>query len=135
MTKTKTVRSYLLTIEFRNIHPPKGSYGFPYAYGCKTVTIGIYDDIIDAYVKGNSLLDSIESKFGLYVSPNGEVATKRRFNDRCDFVTNLHHINTPFEFYAKITTLNYLDVDKTISNITKAEKDYRAYETERMANS
>lgn len=124
---------YLVTIEFRYYDVPKGEYDC--SFKSKKSTIGVYDDFDEACISGNKLLEKLESKFAIHTFPDGNKAKKARFskNGGCfgsknDLVTNLAYLRTPFEFYAKITTLNYLDVEETISEVLEAGKRYKEYE-------
>tara|TARA_R110002073_G_scaffold3315_1_gene22321 strand:+ start:562 stop:912 length:351 start_codon:yes stop_codon:yes gene_type:complete len=107
------MKKYLVSIEFR--------YSKDDLYGSKEVIIGVYDDFEEACIGGNNLLINLESKFKLHTFPSGTVAKKDRFskNGGCfgsknTLVTNSAYLRTPFDFYAKITTLNYDNIDSSI---------------------
>lgn len=76
----------------------------------------------------------LESKFELHQFPNGRIAIKERFSknggpfsSKKDLITNLAYLKTPFEFYAKITTLRYDDVGETIADVVSAVNRYKEY--------
>ena len=125
---------YLVSIEFRYTDVPIGEYDTQYK--SKTVTIGVYDDFDDACKYGNELMEKLESRFQLHEFPDGRKASKERFskNGGCfggkhDLITNLAYLRTPFQFYAKITTLKYYAVDGVISDVLTATKRYKDYKS------
>ena len=128
----KEIEKYLLGIEFRYSDAPKTDDG--YAYRSKTVTIGVYDTFEEACKNGNSLLEYLESRFKLHQFPDGRNAEKERFskNGGCfgskkNLVTNLAYLKTPFQFYAKIETLKYGNIDESINNVISSVKRYKIY--------
>jgi hypothetical protein len=123
---------YLVTIEFRYSDVPKFENGG--TSNSKTTTIGVYDSIDEAIEKGNEALEKLESKFAIHTFPNGRKAKKERFskNGGCfgtanTLVTNLAYLQTPFEFYAKITTLKHLDLEETLFNLIEARNRYVSF--------
>ena len=125
---------YLVTIEFRYSDAPKNDDKFTRCN--KTITIGVYDNFDDACIGGNNLLEKLESKFEIHSFPDGSKAKKDRFSKnggcfgrKCDLVTNLAYLKTPFEFYAKITTLKHDSIDESIDEVVNAVKRYRNYKT------
>lgn len=127
------MKKYLLTIEFRYYDKPKSDIDSDYK--SKKITIGVFDDFDQACRSGNSLMEDLESKFELHVFPKGKgTAVKERFskNGGCfggkkNLISNLAYLSTPFDFYAKITTLNYDSVDDTINEVINARKRYEEY--------
>ena len=126
------MEKYLLSIEFRYSDAPKYEDG--YTSRTKNVTIGVYDDFDEACKYGNELMENLESKFPLHEFPNGLKAKKERFskNGGCfggkyDLITNLAYLKTPFEFYAKITTLSYNVINDVINDVVSATKRYKEY--------
>jgi hypothetical protein len=123
---------YLVKIEFRYSDAPESENRTTSKN--KVVTIGVYDTFEDACKSGNTLLETLESKFELHQFPDGRLASKERFskNGGCfgsknTLVTNLAYLKTPFEFYAKIETLKYDSIDETIDNVVNSSKRYRSY--------
>ena len=118
----------LLTIEFRYNDIPKGDYDSEHK--SKTITIGVYDTLDEAIIAGNKCLELFEEYFKL----NPHWNRKRRFgkNNGClgypnKLVTALGYLQTPFEFYAKIETLKYEDLQLTILEVLEASKGYKEY--------
>ena len=126
------MEKYLVTIEFRYSDAPK--HEDDYTSRSKTVTIGIYDDFDDACKYGNELMENLESKFQIHRFPDGTNAKKDRFSkhggcfgSKNVLITNLAYLKTPFEFYAKITTLKYDEINEAINSVVEAAKRYREY--------
>ena len=120
----------LLTIEFRYSDVAKGEHDSDYK--TKRITIGVYDTLDEAIVEGNKALEVFEKHFKL--NPNWN--TKDRFskNGGCfgepkRLITALAYLQTPFDFYAKITKLTYGDVDETIGEVLEAVKRYCEYQS------
>jgi hypothetical protein len=118
----------LLTIEFRYNDIPKGDYDSEHK--SKTITIGVYDTLDEAIIAGNKCLELFEEYFKL----NPHWNRKRRFgkNNGCfghpnKLVTALGYLQTPFEFYAKIETLKYEDLQLTTLKVLEAGKRYKEY--------
>lgn len=126
------MEKYLVRIEFRYSDAPETEDG--YTSKNKRVTIGVYDTFEDACKSGNNLLEVLESKFELHQYPDGSKASKERFSknggsfgSKKNLVTNLAYLKTPFEFYAKIETLEYSPIDEVIENVVNASKRYINY--------
>lgn len=125
------MEKYLITLEFRYLDSLNDD---DYSNKSKTITIGVYDDFEEACREGNKTLEQLESKFELHTFPDGRKANKDRFskNGGCfgsknTLVTNLAYLKTPFEFYAKITTLKYDSVEETVLEVLGAGKRYKKY--------
>lgn len=123
---------YLVRIEFRYSDAPKTDDG--YSSKNKMITIGVYDTFEEACKNGNNLLEVLESKFELHQYPDGTKASKERFSKNGGYlgskktlVSNLAYLKTPFEFYAKIETLEYSPIDEVIENVVSASKRYLNY--------
>lgn len=121
--------NYLLTIEFSYNDAPEHE-GEPVQYIRKKITIGIYGTREEANLKGNKSMELFEKHFKLNPYHN----RKERFsnNGGCfgspkDLITNLAYLQTPFNFFAKITKLNYEDLEQTIMNATEAAKRHNEY--------
>ena len=126
------MQKYLVQIEFRYLDVPKNEMHSTSKN--KFVTIGVYDTFEQACKNGNKLLETLESKFELHIFPSGVKATKERFSlnggayrSKKDLITDLAYLKTPFSFFAKITTLNYLDIDETINEVLEAGQRYKEY--------
>ena len=127
------MEKYLVTIEFRYIQIPKSEHLS--GSTTKKVTIGVYNTFDQACINGNLLMENLESKFKLHVFPNGKSEAKReRFskNGGCfgsdkTLITNLACLKTPFDFYAKITTLKHDPINATIDNVVNSVKQYKEW--------
>jgi len=118
----------LLTIEFRYHDAPKSEHDCDWK--SKTITIGVFDTLEEAIVEGNKALEVFEKRFKL----NPHYNKKDRFskNGGCfgypqRLITPLAYLQTPFDFYAKITQLKYDDVEQTIVEVLEAAKRYKEY--------
>ena len=127
------MEKYLVAIEFRYTDAPKHEDD-RYTSMNKTVTIGIYDDFDEACKNGNKLMEKMESKFPIHKFPDGREAKRERFsknggcfNGKYTLITNLAYLKTPFEFYAKITTLKLDPIEDAINDVVEATNRYRAY--------
>ena len=122
------MRKYLVTIRFTYNDAPKDE--FLSGYTQKTITIGVYDAQNEAITNGNKALEVFEKRF--HLNPHWNV--KERFSKNGGpfgepkyLVTNTAWITTPFALSAKITVLNYQDVEETINNVLDAQKRYKEY--------
>lgn len=120
------MEKFLVTIEFR--------YETRFCDREKVVTIGVYDTFEDACDNGNFLMETLESKYPLHEFPDGTEAKKERFSKyggpfgtKKNSIADSAYLKTPFAFFAKITTLKFDDVDKTIGEIEAAVKKFKEY--------
>jgi len=121
----------LLTIEFRYHDAPKGEYDCDYK--SKEITIGVFDTLDEAIVEGNKALEVFEKRFKLNAAHNRKDRFSKTggcFGYPQRLITALGYLQTPFDFYAKITQLKYNDVDETIAEVLEAGKRYKQYKTE-----
>ena len=88
----------------------------------------------EACKEGNKALEFLESKFKIHVFPNGNKAKKARFSKnggacggKHDLVTNLAYLKTPFNFYAKITTLNLDPLEEKVNEVLKCVEECKAF--------
>lgn len=123
-----TQQKHLVTIEFRYNDVSKDSSETQHKF--KTLTIGVFDTVDDAITEGNKALEVFEKHFKL----NPHWNRKERFSKNGGAFGSMHnlisdsaYLTTPFTFYAKITKLNYYDVESTILEVVEATKRYRAY--------
>jgi hypothetical protein len=79
-------------------------------------------------------MEIFEKHFKLHVFPNKGEAKKERFskNGGCfgsknTLITDLAYLQTPFSFFAKITTLNYNNVETTILEVLEVNKRYKEH--------
>lgn len=118
----------LLTIEFRYNDKPE-SVNFC-GNKTKTITIGVFDTLSEAIIEGNKALEVFEKHFKLNTAWN----KKERFSENGGcfgsskrLITPLAYLQTPFDFYAKITKLKYEDVNQTILEVLEAGERYKEY--------
>lgn len=104
------MKKYLVDIEFR----------YRDNRFSKTITIGVYDNFTDACTNGNSVLEQLED---LYPKSHSQ-STKERFSQNggpCgtqnNLITNLGYLKTPFDFFARVNTLNMLTPEYSIEEI------------------
>lgn len=123
------MEKFLVTIEFRYSDAPKHEDDSP-QYVNKKITLGVYDTRDEANESGNKALELFETKFKLNPYHN----RKERFSNNGgpfgypkDLITNLAYLQTPFSFYAKITTLKYEDIEHHINNAIEATKRYKTF--------
>lgn len=120
---------YLITIEFRYRGISKGEWDSEHKN--KTITLGVYDTIEEAILEGNKALEIFEKHFKLNTHWNVKDRFSKNggcFGNSKTLITNLAYLQTPFELYAKITKLDYLDVEETITNVLDSIKEYKNYE-------
>ncbi len=126
------MKKYLVTVEFRYSCVPKSDF---YSNSTsKTTTIGVYDTFKEACLFGNRFLMNMESRFAIHTFPDGRKASKERFSKNWSYfggkntlVTSLSYLKTPFDFYAKIDTLKYDDIDESINEVVNSVEEYKIY--------
>lgn len=126
------MKKYLVTVEFRYSCVPKSDF---YSNSTsKTTTIGVYDTFEEACLFGNRFLMNMESRFAIHKFPDGSEPKRDRFSEkggcfggRETLVSNLAYLSTPFDFYAKITTLKYDDIDESIDEVVNSVEEYKIY--------
>lgn len=126
---------WLVTLELRYLDAPKNDDGYT-QHITKTITIGIYDNFQKACDKGNEMLqNNFETRFKL----NPHLNKKERFSKNVGcfggkktLITNLGYLNTSFDFFAKITRLDFGNVDDIINDALNCENRYKAYKNNNM---
>lgn len=120
------MKKYLVTIELR--------YSDVQCDECtsasKVVTIGVYDTQDESIVRGNKALENIEKRFPL--NPHYNVKERFSKNGGCfgefkNTISDLGWIKTPFRLFAKITVLDYKNIDDAIINAIEACNRYKEY--------
>ena len=111
---------YLVTFEFRYSGPPNSLNS---TCRNKFTTIGVFDTIEEAIVKGNEALILMEDKFPL----NSNYNIKQRFSKKNLLHSNLGYLITPFTFFAKIKPLLYTDLESDITEVFNSVTAYREY--------
>ena len=118
----------LVTIEFRYMDVPK-SEDFSGSES-KTITIGVFDTIDEAITEGNKALEVFEKHFKLNTAWNRKERFSKNggcFGNAKRLISPLAYLQTPFDFYAKITKLTYNDVNETIVEVLEAGKRYKTF--------
>ncbi len=125
------MKKHLVTVEFRYNDQPNR---FGSTYKNKVVTVGVCDSFDEAAAQGNAFLETMEARFPLHVFPGGQKAAKERFSEnggcfgrKKDLVSNSAYLKTPFEFYAKITTLDHIPANEAIDDVLASVKRYSAH--------
>jgi len=124
------MEKYLVSIEFRYSDAPKHEDG--HTSRRNTVTIGVYDNFDEACTEGNKALVVMESKYKLNPNRNKRKRFSKNggcFGSKKSLVSNLAYLQTPFAFYANITTLSFGDVSETIEAVTASLNRYRAFKS------
>ena len=126
------MKKYLLTIEFRYSDAPK--FEDDMTSHNKKATIGVFDNYDTAAIEGNKALEVFEKYYKPHTFPNGSTATKERFskNGGCfgsakNLISPLAYLKTNFDFYAKIETLNYFNLEEIIKEVNECTKRYSDY--------
>ena len=126
-----TEEQYLVAIEFRYSGAPD-SVGSTYRN--KTTTIGVFSDREQAYKEGNKALEHLETNFPLTprkhkerFSSNGSV-----FGSPKHLITNTGYLATPFQFFAKITTLKLDSLETCLDAVIQSEKEYKEYKIKEL---
>jgi len=121
------VTRYLLQIEFRYPRVDRGP-------GSQTVTLGVFDTFSDAALEGNAALKELEKTFPLHSFPDGSQAKPERFSKHGgpfgtanNLVTNLAYLKTPFQFFAKITSLQSPELMSVVQDVIREVREYREY--------
>ena len=114
----------LLTVEFRYLDKPAQRS----EHRTQIITVGIYDTIEQAVIEGNKIIDMLSQHF--------EVRTEDKFKVKGlwglpeKLVTNTCYPTNRIEYFAKITTLKFDDINNVIQETFKAAKRYEAYRKE-----
>lgn len=108
---------YLVTLEYRYHDEPNS---FNSTYRTKIDTIGIFEDIKDAVKAGNNTLIEWEKIFNLNKCHN----KKDRLTETKKLVSNLAYLETPFNFYLNIETLNFKN---SLTEVLKSIENYNKY--------
>ena len=116
----------LVTIEFRFHDAPKvkGDGGSR----TKKITIGIFNSLEEAIIQGNKALEVFDKHFKLNPYYNRKDRFSKNggcFGEACRLISPLGYLQCPFDFYAKITRLEYSDVEQTITEVLEATERYK----------
>lgn len=117
------MKKELLTVEFRYHDKPKGNHDG--GYRSKTVTIGIYDTLEDAIKEGNKVLNTLSENFEVRV--DDKFMLKHLFGTPKRLVTNCCYPSHGIQYFAKIETLKFDDVDAVVSETFAAFDRYKEF--------
>lgn len=122
------MEKHLVTIQFSYMDKPYNEHFS--GNTSKTITIGVFETIDEAIEQGNKALEVLEANFDLndaWNKKNRFSKTGGPYNWPKILVTNLAYLKTPFEFYAKITKLEHVDVQVTVDEVLKAIKRFQEF--------
>jgi len=113
----------LLTIEFRYLDKPKSEHDCE----CKnkTITIGIFDTLEEAISEGNKTLNVLSKTFE--VRSDDKFKLNHLFGSPKRLVTNCCYPTKGIQFFAKITTLKFDDLNETVNETFKAFDRYSKF--------
>ena len=125
------MEKFLVTFEFRYNHTPDK---LDITSSTKIITVGVYNTFQNACTCGNNELEKLENIFKIHTFPSGLRAKKERFSlnggcfgSKVILISNLAYLKTPFDFYAKITTLNHSSVETEAKTLTNLENEYKRF--------
>jgi hypothetical protein len=113
----------LLTIEFRYYDSPKNSYSG--VHKTKIVTIGVFDNLDEAINQGNLQLEILSKRFD--VRFDDKFKLKGFFGNPNKLVTNTCYPTNNIQYFAKIETLHFLDLDEVINETFLSVERYKKY--------
>jgi hypothetical protein len=89
----------------------------------------MHDTYEDACNAGNEFLRLLESRFPLHVFPDGNTKKERfgyynagGYQNKYSIISNSGYLETPFTFYAKIQTIDFVELNE-IDNIINTTLD------------
>ena len=81
----------------------------------------------------------LESLFDLHVFPSGIAAKRERFSknggpfgSKKNLITDMAYLKTPFRFFAKITTLEYDNIEGVVNSVLDSIKKYKVYQRNQL---
>jgi hypothetical protein len=113
----------VLTIEFRYHDKPEGEHGT--VFRSKTITIGIFDTVEEAVHEGNKVLNILAEYFE--VRANDTFKLKGLCNLPERLVTNTCYPTKGIQYFAKIDSLKFDDLNKVIDETFKASDRYTEF--------
>ena len=103
----------MVSIEFRY-----SSVTLENRHVCKTITLGIFDDLITAVAEGNRALKKLSETFEV----REKFKVKGLFGSPVRLITNWCYPTNDIAYFAKITRLSFEDLDLTIETILNEAK-------------
>ena len=113
----------LLTIEFRYCDKPKNE-DFS-GHEKKTITIGIFDSLDEAISEGNKVLSILSEYFEVRVDDRFEL--KYLFGTPRRLVTNTCYPTNGIQYFAKIESLKFDDLNEAVNETFKAFNRYKEF--------
>lgn len=117
------MKKELLTIEFRYLDKPRNEHFS--GSESKEITIGIFDTLEEAITEGNKALAVLAKTFE--VRHNDKFQLNYIFGSPKTLVTNTCYPTNGIQYFAKITSLNFADLESTIGETFTALERYKAY--------
>jgi hypothetical protein len=117
------MKKYILTVEFRYHDKPKGEWD--HEYPSKKITIGIYDSMDKAVLEGNTIMRALSKHF--QVRDGDWFKMVHLFGHPKTLCTNTCYPTKGIEYFAKIDTLVFDDLEATIAEAFTAYERYREY--------
>lgn len=114
------MKKELLTVEFRYYSIPKSDLFS--AYSTKKITIGIFDSIEDAVKEGNIIIDQLSNVFE--VRSGDRFRAKGLFGSPDRLVTNTCYPTNGIQYFAKITSLSFDNLNDCIDEVFASTKNY-----------
>lgn len=111
----------LLTIEFRYHDKPTGDYDG--GYRNKTVTIGVFDTLNEAIDEGNKVLYILSKRFE--VRAEDKFKLNHLFGSPKRLVTNTFYPTNGIQYFAKIETLKFDNLNEVINKTFEAFDRYK----------
>lgn len=124
------MKKYLVTLEFRYSYIEEPEHDI--FHRSRTITLGVFDTMGDACENGNKALEILESKFELNPAYNRRERLSKNggcFGGAKNLVTNLGYLNTPFQFFLKVTTLSFESVETAVAEVMEAGVRYREFKS------
>lgn len=115
----------LVTIEFRYMDAPKGEHDS--GNKNKTITVGIFDTLDEAIEKGNEAIKELSKHFQVRADDN--FMPKFLFGFPKRLVTNTCYPTKGIQYFAKITKLEFDDLNDTITETFSAVERYKEYKS------
>lgn len=125
-----TQKKYLVQLELRYRDAPDDNDEDGLTQVNVVTTLGVFDDVNDAYKIGNECLEELENRFPLNKNWNKRYrlgANNGPFGYPTHLISNLGYLITPFEFYLSVKTLKYLPIIDEVVKATEALERYTAY--------
>ena len=108
------MEKYLVSVEFRYTGKPDQ---FNDNFYTKTLTLGVFESFDEAIENGNKFLEKLELSFICIGNKSRFGKNNGPFRSKTTLVTDMGYLKTPFDFFAKITTLHFADQSDFVASI------------------